>query len=154
MVTKEDIENARTFRELSRLAYQTSVEKGWHQESEAYKKLAALNAVIKSDVIAEVLASMNAAGAQGVPVMTKLGLITAEVAEAMEEYRNTKPGDDLKMYRVSADGKLTGFGSELADIIIRTWDLAESLGIDLDVQIHQKMAFNLTRSQRHGGKNA
>jgi NTP pyrophosphatase (non-canonical NTP hydrolase) len=47
-----------------------------------------------------------------------------------------------------------GFPSELADIVIRVADLAGALGIDLAEAIRIKLAFNRTRTHRHGGKKA
>ncbi|PZM62586.1 hypothetical protein [Paenibacillus dendritiformis] len=40
----------------------------------------------------------------------------------------------------------------LADVLINTKSLAEFYGIDLERAIAEKMAYNATRPQRHGGK--
>jgi len=42
--------------------------------------------------------------------------------------------------------------SELADIVIRVYDLAGALGIDLDAAIEVKHQYNVGRPYRHGGK--
>ena len=74
-----------------------------------------------------------------VRIASLLCLIHSEVSEALEELREDK-----------AD--LSGFSSELADIIIRTLDLAEWLGIDMEEAIRTKVDYNNTRPHRHGGK--
>lgn len=48
--------------------------------------------------------------------------------------------------------KPEGFASELADVLIRVFDLAGALGIDLEDAVQSKMAYNKTRPHRHGGK--
>lgn len=85
-----------------------------------------------------------------VNVPTALALIHSEVSEALEDYREDK------MFTTRNDegayGKPEGFPSELADVVIRCYDLAGALGIDLAGEIELKHAFNRTRSHRHGGK--
>ena len=70
-------------------------------------------------------------------VPTKLALIMSEGAEALEAHRQ---------------GKSEDLGHELADIVIRSMDLAESLGIDLAKEILTKAAFNANRPYKHGNK--
>jgi NTP pyrophosphatase (non-canonical NTP hydrolase) len=70
-------------------------------------------------------------------VPTKLALIMSECAEALEWHRM---------------GKSEELPHELADIVIRTMDLAESLGIDLQKAIEIKHEFNKHRDIRHGNK--
>lgn len=70
-------------------------------------------------------------------VPTKLALIMSEASEALEAHRQ---------------GQDTELGHELADIVIRTMDLAESLGIDLATEIETKAAFNKNRPFKHGNK--
>lgn len=67
-------------------------------------------------------------------VLEALALIASEVGEAVNECRGEKPSRE--------------FGSELADIILRTLDLAEWQGIDLDKEIVAKMAINEQRGTR------
>lgn len=44
------------------------------------------------------------------------------------------------------------FEDEIADAVIRLFDLAKGLGIDLEWHIQQKMEFNKTRERMHGKK--
>lgn len=75
----------------------------------------------------------------------KLMLIVTEVSEAMEDHR------DGKVFTVeTGDGKPCGLASELADVMIRVFDLAGALGIDLEHEIAVKMAYNETRPFKHG----
>ena len=78
----------------------------------------------------------------------KLALIHSEVSEALEDFR------DSKMEIVISGEKPTGFPIELADVIIRVYDLAGALGIDLDEAVEIKHNYNKTRPFRHGGKRA
>jgi NTP pyrophosphatase (non-canonical NTP hydrolase) len=86
---------------------------------------------------------------RGVPEC--LALIHSEVSEALEEFRN---GRDLIETRVSDTGKPEGFPVEIADVVIRCFDLAGSLGFDLEKVIVQKMNYNESRPYRHGNKAA
>jgi NTP pyrophosphatase (non-canonical NTP hydrolase) len=68
---------------------------------------------------------------------TWLALIHSEVSEALEADRK---------------GDSENFAEELADVCIRIFDLCGLKGIDLQSAIIKKMAYNLTRSYKHGGK--
>ena len=87
-----------------------------------------------------------------------LGLIMTEVAEAIEEVRN---GSGVNPYyttyyteRGEALSKPEGLPSELADVVIRAFDVADIFGIDLAFFIDEKLSFNAQRGYRHGGKRA
>ena len=82
-------------------------------------------------------------------VLAKLMLIVTEVAEAAEDVRN----GDMDAIQVEGE-KPAGFPTELADIVIRVFDLAGALGIDLQAEVARKMLHNYTRPPRHGGKLA
>lgn len=97
-------------------------------------------------------------------------LITTEVAEIVEEIR--KPNPIGKMYFIAVPGlqaaidegcstsveiasrgiKPEGESTEVADVLIRLLDYAVWRGIDIEVAVETKMAYNATRERRHGKK--
>ncbi len=87
-------------------------------------------------------------------VASRLANVMRECGEALEDLKRAKKIEDLKVvtYRVD-DPKPQGFGIELADVVIRTMDLAELLDIDLQKMMELKHAYNKTRKHRHGGKS-
>ena len=66
---------------------------------------------------------------------SKLALIHSEVSEALEALRM----DDH-----------ANFAEELADVVIRTLDLAEGCNIDLELVMRAKHRVNLSRERKHG----
>lgn len=70
-----------------------------------------------------------------------LMLIVSEVAEAMEGDRKQLM-DDKVPHR-------TMFEVELVDVLIRVFDLAGHLGLDLDGAFRDKMEYNRTREDHH-----
>lgn len=83
----------------------------------------------------------------GKPIPEALLMIHSEVSEATEDLRVGRMSTQFR-----GDGKPEGFATELADIVIRVFDTAEHLGIDLEKEIRQKSDFNRSRPHRHGGK--
>lgn len=73
-------------------------------------------------------------------VMEKLALIHCEVSETAEEVRKGM--------------NMTGIAEELADVLIRVFDLCGHLEINLGAAVLDKMAVNRLRPHRHGGKLA
>lgn len=67
-------------------------------------------------------------------VLEALALIASEVGEAVNECRGDKPTE--------------AFGAELADIILRTIDLAQWQGIDIEMEVVKKMKLNERRGTR------
>ncbi|WP_207145666.1 hypothetical protein [Brevibacillus brevis] len=77
-----------------------------------------------------------------------IALIHSELSEALEEYRRGKKFTE----EYYCNEKPCGIPSELADVVIRVFDFCGSQGIDLEKAIREKMKYNSTRTQRHGGK--
>jgi NTP pyrophosphatase (non-canonical NTP hydrolase) len=73
------------------------------------------------------------------PLLECIALMHCELSEAVEAYRK---GDEAHVVE------------ELADVLIRTFDLCGRRGWNLERAVTDKMAFNKTRPYRHGGKLA
>ena len=80
------------------------------------------------------------AGQDARHILSWLCLVTTEASEAAEEVRKGRDRD--------------AFTSELADICIRTFDMAAALGLNLEQAILDKMEKNESRPNMHGGKLA
>lgn len=80
-----------------------------------------------------------------------LCLVHSEVSESLESYRNN---EHLCGIKIISGGKPEGFPVELADAIIRIFDICGLHDIDLGYAIKLKMEYNKTREYRHGNKRA
>lgn len=82
----------------------------------------------------------------------RLMLIVGEVSEAHEELRKGHSMDDVYYTRTEYGNKPEGIPSELADIVIRVFDLAGEVGIDIADSIREKLTYNAERPFMHGKK--
>lgn len=77
-----------------------------------------------------------------------IALCHSELSEALESYRVIPDVQRSWLH----DGKPEGVPSELADVLIRIADMCWELDIDLEAALIEKLAFNQSRSYRHGSK--
>lgn len=74
-----------------------------------------------------------------------LMLVVSELSEGLEALRLGNPKSEHIPY-------FTGIEEELADVVIRIMHMSMARGWDVGEAIVNKIAFNETRSYRHGGK--
>ena len=83
-------------------------------------------------------------------VPVKLALIGDEVSEALKVHRDEYEGlESPKLNHMTVEQEQE-FTEELADIVIRTLDLAGGLGLDIGNSITDKIKKNKKRPHRHG----
>ena len=78
-----------------------------------------------------------------------IALIHSELSEALEEYRVSE-NLDIRY----ENNKPEGFVVELADVLIRIFDLSGKYKIDLKKALETKLKYNETCEYRHGNKKA
>lgn len=113
-----------TLSQWAEAVHSLAVAKGWHEE-----------------------------GASDARVPQFVANLHGECSELWEAYRAGKlraPCDKA----AKMGEPLTCIEEELADIVIRAFDMACLLGVDIERAIAVKHAFNSTRAYRHGGKVA
>lgn len=74
-----------------------------------------------------------------------VALIHSEASELLEAERHGNPASEHCP-------SLSAGAEEMADIVIRVCDMAQSLGVDLGYAVRTKMRFNESRPHKHGGK--
>jgi hypothetical protein len=80
----------------------------------------------------------------------KLLLAIGEIGEAHGELRAGHCPRDVYYSESDCGPKPEGFGMELADTIIRVFDLAEYWGLDLAALMAEKHLYNVKRPFKHG----
>jgi hypothetical protein len=147
--------------EIAEQCHRTSRMKGWWEKVDKFIRDFP---EIARDFIPEIMSS-------------KLMLTVSELSEALEEIRQPHseprsiyytaeidggtmagPYADVKATMIAAgitnkEPKPEGFPIELADAIIRCFDLAARHGIDIGSAVRIKMKYNEGRPLLHGGKN-
>ena len=83
-----------------------------------------------------------------------LALIHSEIREALEAYRLTGEAGLNDILDRECDGKLEGVTVELADTLIRIFDMCAAYELDIENALEIKMEFNKSRPYRHGNKKA
>lgn len=103
------------------------------------------------------------------PVGVRLMLVVSELSEALEadrkgRYAKTsgfttlyppitetlRKADDQFFKLTFGDFIKDSFEDEIADAVIRLFDMAQGMGIDLEFHIKQKMRYNSLREYKHG----
>lgn len=101
-----------------------------------------------------------------------IALVHSELSEALEEYRlHSQPTEifyecdnekctlnngvceaSIPAKFKDCQAKPCGIPTELADVLIRIFDMCGHYGIDLDEAVRIKMEYNKLRPWKHGGK--
>jgi len=83
-----------------------------------------------------------------------LMLVVSELSEALEDYRNGLALSDIKegITNESYLVKPLGIPIEMADAVIRIFDICGAFNIPLGDAVIRKLEYNRTRTARHGGK--
>lgn len=106
-------------------AHQTAVQKGWWDSDRPFGEL--------------------------------IALCHSELSEALEEYREGKNPAYIYFEQPDPDKpdampKPCGIPIELADVLIRIFDLCGRYDIDIEQAVELKLTYNQSRPRRHGGK--
>ncbi len=131
-ITYDDSSSSLTINDWVKVCYENSKAHGFHDDMENLLK------IVPDYLRARILQLF---------ITEKLALITSEDSECLEDVR------DGNMEEIEGPkGKPLGFPSELADVVIRCFDLAGMLNINLEGAIIRKHAFNKSRPMKHGRK--
>lgn len=128
--------------ELAKQAHENAVDKGFYE--------AELDVCIEQVELTHLMTAK------------RLALIHGEVSEALEADRKgcyakmhadqLMDQSDRAFKEAYSDWIKGSFEEEIADILIRVFDLAAWKGIDLDAHVAAKMRYNSLREHKHGKK--
>lgn len=78
-----------------------------------------------------------------------IALCHSELSEALEDYRKQK---NVRLIYYDKKNKPCGVPVEIADLLIRVFDMCRHLSIPIEDALKVKMEYNKTRPYRHGNK--
>ena len=128
MTTNIDNDAQRVITDTAQAAYRVNVSNGWWKD--------------RNNI------AVQGPEGRAIVILAALGLVTSEVAEAMEAVRKHDPATwrDTKTKDTLA--------RELGGAVVRLMDLAAWLGIDLGAAVVEEIEANASRGYKHGGKAA
>lgn len=125
-------------KEIQKECYEISASKGWHDDP-AWLENVLNNPSITDQEKEEIKKLCRNKDTE------RIALIHSEVSEALESMRHGySPDDKIPEYN--------GVEAELADAIIRIFDMAEAHNLKVIEAMFAKMEYNKTRPYKHGGK--
>lgn len=130
---------SKSINELCKEAHETAVEKGWYDPEPTFGELIAL---CHSELSEALEAFRSGAETNQIQYQFEGVSVTA---------RREEPGFKIQPVELKP-AMPAGIPVELADCIIRIFDLCGFYGIDLESAIEEKMQYNQSRPCRHGGK--
>lgn len=154
-ITKESMsQELQTIDNAQQRCYDVSASKGFHA-TDSFRD--AVNAVLAADdhheypspetnEVVEIIIWGLEKDWEQMQHAKRLLLIVGELIEAFEEIRAGHAPTEV----YEKNGKPEGVPVELADVQIRLWDLAQTMGISLQTEVQRKEAFNRTREFMHG----
>ena len=132
-LSKQTVTETDCINKIAKRMYQIADEHGFHEGDEEFPTIAGLVEARMSEYVAN---------------------IHGEVSELWEAYRNSSWHMPCNKQTHGVSIGLTCAEEELADIVIRSMDVAVAINIDLGRAIKIKSDYNNLRPYRHGGKKA
>lgn len=123
--------------ELQSQIHDTALDKGWWDEHAEIRKAIGF--------AAEAGAELDPKLADELYIFARTMLMVTELSEGIEARRIRAQDDKLPEY--------DGLSVELADCMIRIFDLAGRFGLPVIPALLDKVEYNKTRSYKHGGKS-
>jgi NTP pyrophosphatase (non-canonical NTP hydrolase) len=135
------VRDLKSIKDWQKLVHNNAVNKGFWDSEEDFKKIEQGEEAQFSGflITKEQFIRYMVIGNQ----VEKLALIHSEVSEALEALRSGNPPSD----KIPQHSSLS---EELSDAIIRIFDLAGKLGLNLEKAINDKHDFNTGRPHKHG----